>query len=220
MSTVTALVSAYYAEKYLDARLKNLEKLLPTPEIMVICKSKSMEELIIKSHGKYWRYINVISTDDIPTIYDAWNVGIGYSSSDYLISANCDDLFYPQGLNVMSKYLDTHPEIDLVYGDCDMRVNDVLGIIPWKRGDSDLEHGINRIGAMPLWRRSLHDRFGMFDESMIVSGDYDFWLRCHKGGAKFHHLNETVGLYWKRADSLEHRNKAARKLEDARIETV
>ena len=218
MSTVTALVSAYYAEQFIAKRLHNLIALQPTPEIMITCESKSLEEKAIGSYGKHWRDINVFSTYGIPTIYKAWNIGIRHSKGDYLTSANCDDLFYRNGLNVMSAYLDAHPEIDLVYGDCDIRKGSY--IFPWKRGESDFEHGTNRIGAMPMWRRSLHDRFGMFDESMVVSGDYDFWMRCYKGGAKFAHIDETVGLYWWRADSLEHRNKALRKREDMQIEGV
>jgi len=32
-------------------------------------------------------------------------------------------------------------------------------------------------GPQPLWRRSIHERHGWFDESFKVAGDYEFWLR-------------------------------------------
>jgi len=213
MSTVTALVSAYHAEKFIKKRMANLTSLKPAPEIFVICQWDSAESLAISKYE-----CSYVLTPDTPTIYKAWNIGIAHSEGDYLTSANCDDLFYPQGLNVMQAYLDEHPDIDLVYGDCDMRVFDK--VFEWKRGESDLENGINRIGAMPMWRHSLHTRFGLFDESMTVSGDYEFWLRCVRGGAKIAHINETVGLYWRRNDSLEHRNKDAMKSENALIREI
>ena len=49
---------------------------------------------------------------------------------------------------------------------------------------------------MPLWRKSLHDRFGFFDESYKTAADGDFWLRCAVGGAKISMVNHPVGLYY------------------------
>ena len=216
MSKVIALCSAYYAEKFLYNRLRNLSQLLPVPEIDVICKEYSAEHEIAKKF--IGRNCFIFTTRDIPTLYAAWNMVIEHATREYLTSANSDDFTYPNGFNLMSRYLDCHPDIDIVYGDCDILVEDE--IFSWKRGDADLENGKNRVGVMPMWRRSLHERFGMFDESLTVSGDYEFWLRCVRGGAKIAHINQTVGLYWKRKDSLENRNKAKMKAENELIEAV
>lgn len=215
MSKVIALCSAYYAESFLYNRLRNLSQLLPVPEIDVICKEYSKEHEIAKQF--VGRNCFIFTTRDIPTLYAAWNMVIEHATREYLTSANTDDFTYPHGFNLMSRYLDCHPDVDIVYGDCDKREGDSTTYSPWKRGDADLENGFNRVGVMPMWRKSLHERFGLFDESLTVSGDYEFWLRCVRGGAKIAHINQTIGLYWKRKDSLENRNKAIMHKEDARI---
>jgi hypothetical protein len=49
---------------------------------------------------------------------------------------------------------------------------------------------------MPLWKKSLHDRFGYFDENYKTAADGDFWLRCAVGGATIKMVNHPVGLYY------------------------
>ena len=47
-----------------------------------------------------------------------------------------------------------------------------------------------------MWRRSLHDKFGFFDEKMFSASDAEFWLRCYHGGAKFKKINEILNVYY------------------------
>ena len=49
---------------------------------------------------------------------------------------------------------------------------------------------------MPLWKKSLHDRFGYFDESYKTASDSDMWLRSCVGGAIIEMVNHPVGLYY------------------------
>lgn len=219
MIKISALVSAYYASDFLAERLRNLAVLLPPPEIIVVCKSRSLEEEISQKYlDRRPSIFEIHTTKDIPTLYKAWNIALTWAKGEYLTSANCDDHTYPNGLNAMCRYLDAHPDIDLVYGDCDILFNGIIQT--WKRGESDLLNGINRVGVMPMWRKSLHDRFGMFEETLEVSGDFEFWRRCVLGGAKIAHIDTTVGLYWKRSNSLENRNKATMRKEDRRIKNA
>lgn len=56
-------------------------------------------------------------------------------------------------------------------------------------------------GAMPLWRKDIHDKVGYFDESFKVSGDWEFWLRMAEGH-QFIHVPKPLGLVMKRDDSI------------------
>lgn len=196
MGRVTALVSAYYAADLLEGRLRNLRENGATP--VIVCQAGSEEDEIADSLMEVR-----LKTTDVPTLYLAWNLGAQLSDSDYLTSANCDDRFYAGGLDALVSYLDTHPDVDIVHGDCDVKENG--HIHPWARPGESVSLQACRVGPMPVWRRSLHARFGYFDMSMKVAGDYDFWLRCVTGGAKVAHIDKVVGLYWRRGDSLEHR---------------
>ena len=48
----------------------------------------------------------------------------------------------------------------------------------------------------PMWKKTLHDRFGAFEGKYGFAGDWEFWLRCAFGGAKFEKANQVLGIYY------------------------
>jgi len=54
-----------------------------------------------------------------------------------------------------------------------------------------------------MWRKSLHNELGYFDESLACSGDWDFWLRV-SSRYKFKHITECLGLYYYNREGIEH----------------
>lgn len=210
MPKVSALISAYHGAQWLERRIENLFAEDVPVEVVVVCQQGSAEDKIARRYA-----VKIIRTDDIPTIGEAWNIAIQHASGDYLTTANCDDLFYPGGLTRMADILTGHDGIGLVFAPVD--VDDSKAIFPWKRignptGEVEkIRDVLERrciIGPMPLWRASIHDQVGMFREDLIVSCDYDMWLRMARAGLRFYYINEALGVYLKRDDSLEHRNKS------------
>lgn len=204
MSRVTAIVSAYHAESYLDGRLQNLTSQDEKPEIIVICRIGSEEQNIASRHE-----IDIITTAGIPTVYEAWNIGVKSASGKYLTNANSDDRLYPGALKRMADILDKESTYGVVYTDIDV-VTDIDGE-PVRRFNW-MEGGVKELlsgcflGPMPMWRKSLHDRFGMFDETYASAGDYEFWLRLAKSGVKFFKIRDYVaGAYLDRQNSVEKR---------------
>ena len=55
---------------------------------------------------------------------------------------------------------------------------------------------VNMPHASPMWRKSLHDRAGNFDESFRSAGDWEMWLRAASKGIKFKKINDVLGLYY------------------------
>ncbi len=52
--------------------------------------------------------------------------------------------------------------------------------------------------CMPMWRKSLHERHGLFNPwDFAAIADWEFWLRCAAGGARFMLLRERLGLYYR-----------------------
>jgi len=215
MVKVSAIVSAYFAEDYLAGRLDNLFAQSLVPEVIVICQAGSKEREIVKGYHK----VKVIATDDIPTIYAAWNVGVQAANGEYLTNANCDDRLWPDALKNMAAILDRKEKYSVVYGNQEI-VNEIggepVGQFDWAEGDiEELLKGCF-LGPMPMWRRSLHARYGMFDAEMHVAGDYEFWLRLAKAGEKFYHLKEITGQYYSSIGSAEKRQKIRTVWETAR----
>jgi len=204
MNRVTAIVSAYYAEMYLDGRIQNLQCQSEKPEIVVVCRDHSPEFDIARKYD-----VKVIVTNNIPGIYEAWNIGVQAASGKYLTSANSDDRLLPGALKQMADVLDKESTYGVVYANVDI-VDEIgaepVGTYDWKEGGFKELQQACFLGPMPMWRKSLHARFGNFDETLKVAGDYDFWLRLAKGGVKFYHIRgNALGQYLNRETSAEHR---------------
>jgi GT2 family glycosyltransferase len=212
---VSAIVSAYYAKDFIRARLDNLMQQKPCPEIIVVAQSGSVEASIAKEYDITW-----ILTPDIPTIYAAWNMAIKASNCDYITNANCDDITIQHAYTYMAYILDNHPDISLVYGDeyQDSRRESMQKIRP--QGDFELLKKQCFVGPMPMWRKSLHDRFGYFSELYKVCGDYEFWLRIAAYGTKLVHLDGALGIYRNRPESAEHRQPAIAQSEKLFIQNL
>jgi glycosyltransferase involved in cell wall biosynthesis len=215
MASVTAIVSAYFSAEFLEGRIKNLLAQMPRPEVIVVCQEGSEDARLARDR----RDVTVIHTANVPTIYAAWNLAVQAAQGDYLTNANSDDRHYPGALATLSRALDEHPDVALVYADDDI-VREVGGDPvnrhQWIEGDFDVLRQVCFLGPMPMWRKSLHDKYGLFDESMKVAGDYEFWLRVASRGETFLHLPRAIGAYAMRSDSAERRESLRTIWETAR----
>ncbi len=223
MAKVTALVSAYYSEPYLEGRLENLYHQSNQPEIIVVAKADSPDARIAfawKERYPEYSKFQMILTPDIPTIYAAWNMAIEKSTGEFLTSANTDDRLYPQAIEKMAAKLAKHSDAALVYANVDILEKldgEPVGRFDWNEGGFKELLGGCFCGPMPMWRKSLHDKYGMFDASLHVAGDYEMWLRITKAGEKLLKIPETLGAYLDRRDSAEKRQKIRTLQETSRV---
>lgn len=226
MAKVTAIVSAYFAEEFLDGRLDNLLKQSLQPEIIVVCQDGSAEHEIAKKHD-----VKLILTPDIPTLYEAWNMAIRQATGDYIVSANSDDRFYPRAIEKLAKALDEHESYAMAYFNVD-KVEEIDGkpVQQFVWAEGGLKYLIFRgcfLGPMPMWRKSLHDKYGYFleheklrngdDYKYQIVSDYEFWMRLAEGNEKFYHIKEVLGAYLSHGKNLEHKHPLRRMWEDARV---
>jgi glycosyltransferase involved in cell wall biosynthesis len=218
MAKVSCLVSAYYAEHYIEGRMQNLLAQKPQPEIVVVAQRDSGEHRALM-HYENEKNVRLILTDGIPTVYAAWNIAIEAATGEYISNQNSDDRLYPSALAKLAAALDVHKKYAVAYADVDVVLE--LGGAPagryeWAEGGIEELLGGCFLGPMPMWRKSLHDKYGLFDGDMHSAGDYEFWMRIAKAGERFWHVKEACGAYLKRDDSAEHKLKLRSLWEQAR----
>jgi len=210
-----AIVSAYFCEDWLEDRIRNLlEQERPVTPV-IVCQDGSHEAAIAR---KYNDRCLLYITQDIPTVYAAWNYALTFPSN-YVIIANSDDKMAKFATKKMGDFLDNNPDVGLVYADSVIVAEphgDPIGYLDLREPDTDLLEGCY-IGHYPMYRHSLHDQFGLYDEKYKIAGDYEFWLRLQKNGVKFHHLKERLGEFWYRGDNLEFVLKDRNVWESAKI---
>ena len=208
---VSSIISAYYAEPYIEGRILNLQQQTLRPQIVVVAQEKSIEARI--AEGMLNGEDVLIDTHDIPTIYGAWNLGIEAARGEYITNANSDDRLAGYAIEFLASALDRNPNHAVAYADVDI-VEDLMGgfdyawrtgYFRWAEGGFDelMKHCF--LGPQPMWRKSLHDKYGPFDASFQSAGDYEFWLRLAAHNETFHHLRTALGIYLKRPDQAEAR---------------
>ncbi len=224
---VSAIVSTYNAERFIKGRLDDLlsQTIGKKLEIIVIDSGSTQNEAeIVKAYQHYHSNIYYLRTER-ETVYGAWNRGIELASGKYITNANTDDRLRKDAYEILSSYLEEHTEYALVYPDVlitkneneTFEINSSDGM--FKLNDHDREtliNGLCYIGPMPMWRRSVHEKVGFFDSDFITSGDFEFWVKLSEF-FEFKKINQLLGLYLKRNDSIEHSNQEAKFLENTAI---
>src|SRR3989337_2752687 len=124
LTRVSAIISAYYAEPYIEGRILNLQQQTLRPQIVVVAQEKSIEARI--AEGMLDGEDVLIDTPDIPTIYKAWNLGIEASRGEYIINANSDDRLASYAIEFLASALDRNPTHAVAYADVDI-VEDLVG---------------------------------------------------------------------------------------------
>jgi len=214
---VSAIVSTYNSERFLRGCLEDLENqtIADKLEIIVVNSgSEQNEEQIVKEFQRRYDNIVYIKTDRRESVYAAWNRGIKVARGKFITNANTDDRHRKDALEIMAKTLQANPDIALVYAD-QIRTDTPNDTFENHHGTELLKrppYSRDRllfgccVGSQPMWRKSLHEQFGYFDESLTCAGDWDFWLRISQK-YDFKHIPEYLGLYYYNPEGIEHSRK-------------
>ena len=111
----------------------------------------------------------------------AINEGLRRASGQVVAWLNADDVYVPDALRFVVDQFGTDPDLDVLYGDCEVVGADGQTLW-WERpGPYDfrrlLRHGNYIAQPAVFLRRRLLDQIGGLDESLDYGMDYDLWLR-------------------------------------------
>lgn len=112
---------------------------------------------------------------------DAINKGFGRAKGKYLAWLNSDDIYQPGAISEAVAYLEAHPEVGLVYGDCSFidAEGQKIGDFPAAQTDfARLRRGYVHIPQQSaFFRADLWKKVGPLDPSFYFAMDYDLWVR-------------------------------------------
>lgn len=112
---------------------------------------------------------------------DAINKGFARATGEILAWINSDDTYNPGAVSSAVKYLQEHPEVGMVYSDCNY-INEngqVIGQFPAAQTNyRRLREGYVHIPQQAtFFRASLWQEVGPLDPSFYFAMDYDLWTR-------------------------------------------
>lgn len=211
VSTLTSVFKAkeWLREWFIDMERQTIFKANKL-ELVIVHPRKSPhfeeeQKIILEYKEKYPDKIVYEALEEDPGVYGCWNKCVELSSGEYLSNANTDDRKHPECLEAHAKELYMNPEVSLVYADS------YITHKPNETFESNSSNGerynfeqfsveamirSNLPHCMPVYRKSLHDKHGMFDASLRSPGDWDMFTRFALGGEKFKKLSGIYGLYF------------------------
>jgi len=191
------LVSLYRSEEYLEDFARNVlsQTIIQDCQLILISvDTTEPERRKLNDIFSSLPFAKLIFVENRIGIYEAWNLAIRSSTAPFITNMNVDDLRHPESLRIqVTDMLRTGS--DVVYQDVYYTLKHGLD---WTQIESigmksqlpevntkTLASGINCPHNAPMWRRTLHERIGMFDEGFRSAGDHDFWIRASIAGATF-----------------------------------
>lgn len=130
-------------------------------------------------------------------IYDAMNKGVRLSRGRWLLFLNAGDVLRPGMMQLLLRRIQqSATAVDLICGKVDMVDADgqrfgythppKIGSTRWLLMENCVAH------QATLMRRTVFERFGPYSTEFRIMGDYEYWIRLLRGGARFDFVDDTI----------------------------
>jgi glycosyltransferase involved in cell wall biosynthesis len=177
---VSIITPSFNQARYIEATIQSvLTQDYPNIEYIIVDGGSTDEtvEIIKKHEGRiaWW----VSEKDKGQT--DAINKGFARANGQILAWLNSDDTYESGAISAAVKYLQEHPEVGMVYGDCNFINEDGNVIGKFNSAQTDyrlLRQGYAHIPQQTMFLRAdLWKQVGPLDPSFYFAMDYDLWTR-------------------------------------------
>ena len=177
---VSIVTPSFNQARYIEATIQSvLSQDYPRLEYLIVDggSTDGTVEIIKQYEGRlaWW----VSEKDQGQT--DAINKGFGRAQGQILAWLNSDDTYEPGTVSAAVKYLLDHPDVGMVYGDCNF-INDD-GRVIGKFGSAQTDYRLLRRGYVHIPQQTMFFRaewwkhLGPLDPSFYFAMDYDLWTR-------------------------------------------
>jgi glycosyltransferase involved in cell wall biosynthesis len=208
---VSLITSMFNASEFIDSFMDNIlsQTIFKKCELFIVDANPKSEKHLIKNYLDYeniiYTHISDFGLTKDPGVYGCWNLAVKNCSGKYITNTNLDDRRSSDAIEKQYLMLEQMSFIDLVYyrtlvtqkPNETVEKNSSDGEFPCIEFSFQNLLKVNSPHCQPMWRKSIHDRFGYFNETLKYAADYDMWLRAAHDGAKMLRINEVLGLYYR-----------------------
>lgn len=132
--------------------------------------------LLLESYAN--RIAHIVSEPD-NGIYDAWNKGVRLATGDYIAFLGAGDCYVQNGLRQLVDCALANTEADFISSQVEMvSGGKVLRVTGHAWNWAVFRHYMNTTHVGSLHSRRLFEKYGDFDNSYRIAGDYEFLLRA------------------------------------------
>ncbi len=181
LPSIGIICAVYNRENTISNCLQSIIEQTVDVEIIVI-DGCSTDETINKIE-EYEKYISFFLSEKDDGIYDALNKGILNCSSEIIGILHSDDVY--ANANVIasvSKIFAENKELEILIGSCAIVSNNDEDNVIRQIKSTRFILPLMRFGFMPphtatFVRRSVFEKYGLYDKKFKSAGDFDFLLR-------------------------------------------
>lgn len=199
--SVSVIVPMYNASEFVAQALESLiAQSAPNWEAIVIDDGSTDQSLAVaRGFAERDSRIRVLNQSH-QGVSVARNKGIRQAKFDWLLFMDADDWILPDFLEKMTALVQADPTLDAAYCRYARRYPDGSQTAGrYVAASPNLFAAFTRFCAFAIHtcivRRSVVDRVGGFDPSLITCQDWDFWQRVARAGSRFDSLNEVLVCY-------------------------
>ena len=200
---ISILTSLYNCESFLQGYFHALSKIEGKEqiEVLLLHNAPQKNELaIIAEYLPSFNFVRHIIIPERETLYRTWNRGIQLSEGEYITVWNVDDVRFPNSIIQQTEALDKNPGTAIAYGD--IWVSRQYGICGKNKSNSPVYSRATQkkflsgyyISCFQMWRKSIHQTIGYYDEQFKCVADFDFQIRTVSRFPLIK-VDEPLGIY-------------------------
>jgi glycosyltransferase involved in cell wall biosynthesis len=209
--TVSVIMPAYNVERYIAESIESVLAQTYTDYELVIVNDGSLDNTLAIAEryaADHPEKIHVISQEN-RGLAGARNTGLRHARGAIFALLDSDDIWMPSFLASQMDILDANPAVAIVTGNgLNLGGPDdgkPFGPYPDARPSPDLLQILGdetAVFIMTLFRRTVVNAIGEFDEHFRTNEDYDFWIRAAAAGFTFARNPRPLARYRRHANSL------------------
>jgi len=180
LPVISIITPSFNQARYIEATIQSvLAQDYPRIEYIIVdgASTDGTVDVLKKFEGRIASWVS--EPDKGQT--DAINKGFARAKGDILAWINSDDTYEAGAVGAAVKFLLEHPEVGMVYGDCNF-INE-SGRVIGKFNSAQTDHRLLQRGYVHIpqqtafFRADLWRQVGPLDPSFYFAMDYDLWTR-------------------------------------------
>jgi glycosyltransferase involved in cell wall biosynthesis len=195
---VSVVMSVCNEEKYLNDTINSIlnQTLADFEFIIVNDGSEDKTQSILNKYKKLDCRIKLISNQKNLGIAKSTNIGIKNADGKYIAIMDAGDISHRQRLEKQTKYLEARDEVYILGTQGRWIDGEGKAIGIWKMPRSVDGKALYKTGGAIhpsiMARRALFDVIGLYDETLIMSQEFDLYMRSLKNGLKMANLEDEL----------------------------
>lgn len=191
MNNISIIIPVYNAGKYLAEALDSVLTQSAKPDDIIAVDDGSTDSSI-KILETYSDRITIIRHEVNKGAGAARNTGIKNASGKWLSFLDADDLWMPHKLKDQMEFMQTHPEIDMVFGKVEQFISPELSEEHHQKLKTELKIMPGYVAGTMLISKEKFEKAGYFNENLELGEHIDWFGRAKDLGLKYHMMDRVM----------------------------